>query len=283
MKSRPICTTTTKSFSRSVLTVSDTFDHLTPSDDESGARHRTPACASGRYVVLERLGVGGMGHVYLGDDTRLHRKVALKCLIASASSGDLRSRILHEARAAARINHPNIAVVHDVVEHDGRPFLVMEYVEGENLAAVLRRERPAVDTILLDGPPARVRARRPRTRKGIIHRDLKPANIQVTPDGSVKILDFGVAQAMSVAVDRVRGEHDGGRVMPLSTSPTLRSGRGADRCIPARRPTCRRSRCSASAIDQRSDIYSLGVVMLRDGDRPSSVLHRQPARRRAGV
>ena len=80
----------------------------------------------GPYVVLEPLGVGGMGHVYLGNDTRLHRKVALKCLIASASGGDLRSRILHEARAAARINHPNIAVVHDVVEHDGRPFLVMD-------------------------------------------------------------------------------------------------------------------------------------------------------------
>ena len=88
--------------------------------------------------------------------------------------------------------------MHDVVEHDDRPFLVMEYVEGENLAAFIKRERPPVETIVtlvrqLASALAAAHA------KGIVHRDLKPANIQVTPDGSVKILDFGVAHAMSAA------------------------------------------------------------------------------------
>ncbi|HET9830275.1 MAG TPA: protein kinase, partial [Vicinamibacterales bacterium] len=132
-------------FLESVLTVSDTFEGTSGAvadrdqlfDIQIGDR-------IGPYVVLDRLGAGGMGHVFLGNDMRLHRKVALKCLSASASASELRSRLLHEARAAARITHPHIAIVHDVVEHESRPFLVMEYVEGESLAAYMKRERPTV-------------------------------------------------------------------------------------------------------------------------------------------
>src|SRR6476620_8272499 len=100
--------------------------------------------------------------------------------VASSSAADIRSRILHEARAAARINHPNIAVVHDVVEHDGRPFLVMEYVEGENLAQSLKRERPSVDKILAIGRQLSS-ALTAAHANHIIHRDLKPANVQLAP------------------------------------------------------------------------------------------------------
>src|SRR5207248_2915171 len=95
-----------------------------------------PGTRVGPYVILDRAGRGGMGEVFLGSDPRLHRKVALKCLIASPHDTDARrARALYEARAAARIAHPNVATVHDVVEQDGRAFIVMEYVEGESLAA----------------------------------------------------------------------------------------------------------------------------------------------------
>jgi len=255
-------------FLETVLTVSDTFDHLTPSDEEP-APDIDPGVRVGRYVVLERLGAGGMGRVYLGDDTGLHRKVALKCLIASGSNDDLRAKILHEAQSAARINHPNIAVVHDVVEHEGRPFLVMEYVEGESLAAVLRRERPAVEKILSMGRQL-ASALTAAHGKGIIHRDLKPANIQVTPDGSVKILDFGVAQAMSVAANE-SGDHAPAVSVPQGTSATLRSGRGVI-MHPGTPAYMSPEQMFGKPIDQRSDIYSLGVVLyeMATGHRPYS-------------
>jgi serine/threonine protein kinase len=215
-------------FLESVLTVSGTFDSTAGAsakrdqllDIEIGTR-------IGPYIVLDRLGVGGMGHVFLGNDMRLHRKVALKCLSASASASELRSRLLHEARAAARITHPNIAIVHDVLEHEGRPFLVMEYVEGESLAAVMKRERPSVPR-MLDMLRQLASALGAAHGKGIIHRDLKPANIQVTPQGSVKILDFGVAHAISAAATGA------------TAGPMLTGGS----CIRERRRTCRPSRCS---------------------------------------
>src|SRR5262249_12035236 len=95
-----------------------------------------PGAQVGPYVILGRLGRGGMGQVFLGNDPRLDRRVALKCLIASPiAADDRRHRILREARAAAGINHPNVATVHEFVEHAGRAFIVMEYVEGESLAA----------------------------------------------------------------------------------------------------------------------------------------------------
>jgi serine/threonine protein kinase len=255
-------------FLETVLTVSDTFDHVTPSNGEP-APDIDPGVRIGRYVVLERLGVGGMGRVYLGDDTGLHRKVALKCLIASGSNDDLRAKILHEAQSAARINHPNIAVVHDVVEHEGRPFLVMEYVEGESLAALLRRERPPVEKILSMGRQL-ASALTAAHGKGIIHRDLKPANIQVMPDGSVKILDFGVAQAMSVAAIE-SGDQSTTAAASSGTSATLRSGRGVI-MHPGTPAYMSPEQMFGKPIDQRSDIYSLGVVVyeMATGHRPYS-------------
>src|SRR6185437_14390514 len=107
-------------FLESVLTVSDTLDSTNAADEAGQLPDIHAGDQIGPYVVLDRLGAGGMGHVFLGNDTRLQRKVALKCLIASASAAELRSRILHEARSAARIIHPNIAIVHDVVEHEDR-------------------------------------------------------------------------------------------------------------------------------------------------------------------
>lgn len=97
----------------------------------------------GPYLILERIATGGMGRVFLGTDPRLRRRVALKCLLDSRATGaNIRSRILDEARAAARVSSPHIAAVYDVVEQDARVFIVMEYVEGESLSARLMRGRP---------------------------------------------------------------------------------------------------------------------------------------------
>ena len=150
--------------------------------------------AVGPYQILSQLGAGGMGEVYLGHDPRLQRRVALKCLtVTEAQSGELHTRILREARAAARLNHPNIAAVYDVLEQDDRTFIVMEYVEGESLAARIAREPMPLDQVRAMGrqlASALVAAH----AQGVIHRDLKPANIHVTSDGSIKVLDFGVAK-----------------------------------------------------------------------------------------
>jgi hypothetical protein len=201
--------------------------------------------------------------VFLGNDTRLQRKVALKCLSAPVSASELRTRILHEARAAARVTHPNIAIVHDVVEHENRPFLVMEYVEGESLAALIKRERPPVEriiTMLRQLASALAAAH----GKGIVHRDLKPANIQVTPDGSVKILDFGVAHAISAAAS---GLSDSGLTVRLSTTSVSNERRVMHPGTPAYMSP---EQMFGREIDQRSDIYSLGVIVyeMATGRRP---------------
>ncbi|HUK36110.1 MAG TPA: serine/threonine-protein kinase [Vicinamibacterales bacterium] len=253
-------------FLESVLSVSDAFGTSSSDEDARQLPDIQGGHQIGPYVVIDRLGIGGMGHVFLGNDMRLQRKVALKCLVASASATELRSRILHEARAAARVTHPNIAIVHDVVEHENRPFLVMEYVEGESLAALLKRERPSVDRILtmlrqLASALAAAHG------KGIVHRDLKPANIQVTPDGSVKILDFGVAHAISAGSTNTT---------PSGPALTLRlpTSSVSERRVmhPGTPAYMSPEQMFGREIDQRSDIYSLGVIVyeMATGRRPYS-------------
>ncbi len=251
-------------FLESVLTLSETFESTLGA---SGERSQMPDIEIGDrigpYIVLDRLGAGGMGHVFLGNDIRLHRKVALKCLSASAPASELRSRLLHEARAAARITHPHIAIVHDVIEHESRPFLVMEYVEGESLAALIKRERPSVERIL-DMLRQLASALTAAHSNGIIHRDLKPANIQVTPQGSVKILDFGVAHAISAAATGGTGALLTLR-MPTTTVSSER--RVVHPGTPAYMSP---EQMFGREIDQRSDLYSLGIIVyeLATGRRP---------------
>ena len=184
-----------------------------------------PGTRIDRYIVLDRLGEGGMGKVYLATDTELHRKVALKCLTSREPQKDLRRKLLDEARAAGQINNPNIATVYDVVEHDERAYLVMEYVEGENLANVLRRERLPLHRTLQIGREL-ASALGAAHAKAVVHRDLKPANVQVMHNGSVKVLDFGVAQAISFLTSRsthgAAVEHDRFAPQP-GTAPCRRS------------------------------------------------------------
>jgi serine/threonine protein kinase len=217
----------------------------------------TSASRVGPYVVVHRLGRGGMGEVFLARDSRLDRAVALKCLLAAgAAPQDLRDRVVREARLAARINHPHVAAVHDVVEHDGRTFMVMEYVEGESLAAVLKRE-PLAEGRVVELGRQLAAALAAAHRVGIIHRDLKPANIQVTPDGSVKVLDFGIATAYAALA-----------------SATTKTAAGVDtHAAPVHAGTpgyMSPEQMLGLALDERSDIFSLSVVLfeMATGRRP---------------
>ena len=185
----------------------------------------------GHYRVVAQLGRGGMGIVYGAEDSRLGRAVALKVLPASiAGDGERRRRFLREARAAAAINHPNIATIYEVGEADGRLFLVMERIEGTTL-----RER-------LAGPPLdQTEALRLARQialglarahdKGMIDRDLKPENVMITRDGDVKVLDFGLAKLRAPIAPGTTSTRRGRR--------SRRRGASWERpatCPPSRRP-----------------------------------------------
>jgi tetratricopeptide (TPR) repeat protein/TolB-like protein len=212
----------------------------------------------GVYEIGSLLGAGGMGEVYLGYDPRLARRVALKCLTSTeAGSPEGHARIMREARAVARLTHANIAGVYDVLEEQGRTYIVMEYVEGVSLSAhIAGGPRPPVEVRALGRQLASALAA--AHAHGVVHRDLKPANIQVMHDGSIKVLDFGVAKlASSLAhtVDATTGGPAadatvaGNPGTPIYNAPEQLAGRPAD---------------------VRSDIYSAGVVLFQvsTGRRP---------------
>src|SRR4051812_24522236 len=149
------------------------------------------------YRVVALLGSGGMGEVYRAEDLRLHRTVALKTIRTDTDVEDGTARLLSEARAASALNHPHIAVVYEIghAHRGGQPlaFIAMEYVEGTTISAMAAERQLDVDTVL-DLFEQIADALAEAERHGIVHRDLKPDNVVVTPGGSVKVLDFGVAQ-----------------------------------------------------------------------------------------
>src|SRR5438067_312521 len=148
----------------------------------------------GRYEILSQLGAGGMGEVYLAEDTRLHRNVALKILPAElAANRDRMERFVREAKSAAALNHPNIATIHEIGESDGVNFIAMEFIDGATLREKIHQEQTDLRKLLrylqhVAEGLAKAHA------AGIIHRDLKPDNIMITRDGHAKILDFGLAK-----------------------------------------------------------------------------------------
>jgi len=146
------------------------------------------------YRITEKLGQGGMGEVYRAEDTVLGRQVAIKVLPdIFAGDPERLARFEREAKLLASLNHPNIAAIHGLEAHEGTRFLVLELVEGQTLSERLKKGRIPLDETLAicrqiaEGLEA-------AHEKGIIHRDLKPANLKVTPEGKVKVLDFGLAK-----------------------------------------------------------------------------------------
>jgi serine/threonine protein kinase len=168
----------------------------------------------GSHEIIALLGKGGMGEVYRARDTKLKREVAVKILPPEFSRDPARvSRFQREAEVLASLNHPNIAAIYDLQEANDTRFLVLELVEGETLAERLQRGAiPLDESVKLAMQIAE--ALEAAHEKGVIHRDLKPANVKITPDGQVKVLDFGLAKALENSPMNTT----------LSNPPTLVSG-----------------------------------------------------------
>jgi tetratricopeptide (TPR) repeat protein len=212
----------------------------------------------GPYRIVRRLGAGGMGEVFLADDTRLGRKVALKTLSASgdAQPAETRRKLLREARAAARLNHPNIAAVYDVVELGDEAHIVMEYVSGETLAQRLAAG-PLLPAAVVDLGVQVADALVEAHGAGVIHRDLKPANIALGPAGKPKILDFGLAHNRTLDLSG-------------STGPLSVDGHGASRVVVGTPHYMPPELLLGHSMDERGDVYSFGVTLfeLLTGQRP---------------
>src|SRR2546423_8508964 len=147
----------------------------------------------GRYEIRSQIGAGGMGEVYLAQDTKLDRKVALKILPAEVAADRNRmERFVREAKAAAALNHPNIAHIYEIGEHDGTNFIAMEFIDGQTLRELIRHQTDLRKLLrhLQHAAEGLAKAH----AAGIVHRDLKPENIMVKRDVTGKILDFGLAR-----------------------------------------------------------------------------------------
>src|SRR5437870_8559859 len=154
----------------------------------------SPDTSLSHYRIVSKIGAGGMGEVYLAQDTKLDRRVALKILPAElAANRDRMERFVREAKSAAALNHPNIATIHEIGESDGVNFIAMEFIDGATLREKIRQEQTDLRRLLrylqhVAEGLAKAHA------AGIVHRDLKPDNIMITRDGHAKILDFGLAK-----------------------------------------------------------------------------------------
>jgi eukaryotic-like serine/threonine-protein kinase len=211
----------------------------------------------GPYEIVSPLGAGGMGEVYRARDTRLKRDVAIKVLQAGfVLDGDRRGRFEREAEFLASLNHPHIAAIYGVEESPGGPALILELVEGETLADRLRRGAiPIAEAITTASQIAL--ALEAAHERGIIHRDLKPANIKLTPDGTVKVLDFGLAKAL----DTSTGNEDPGRPFPLSDSPTVSVAGTRAGVLLGTAAYMSPEQARGQPLDGRTDIWAFGCVL----------------------
>jgi eukaryotic-like serine/threonine-protein kinase len=225
----------------------------------------TPGNRLGVYEIVAHIGEGGMGAVYRARDTRLNRDVALKVLPDEFACDDDRlARFTREAQTLASLNHPNIAHIHGLEESGGVRALVMELVEGDDLSQRSARGAIPVDEAL---PIAKqiADALEAAHQQGIIHRDLKPANIKLRPDGTVKVLDFGLAKAFAPAQDPASTMHRS--LSPTITSPAMLTGAGI---VLGTAAYMAPEQAKGREADKRSDIWAFGCVLyeMLTGRRP---------------
>ncbi|HVF47211.1 MAG TPA: protein kinase [Pyrinomonadaceae bacterium] len=211
----------------------------------------------GHYRIVSKLGKGGMGEVYLAEDTNLERRVALKILLAEIANDETRvRRFVQEAKAASALNHPSILTVHEIGSVEGSPFIVTEYIKGETLRDRLSKGsmtlREALDVTMQVAA-----ALSAAHSAGLVHRDIKPENIMLRDDGIAKVLDFGLVKLtenrknIADSADATRVKTDPGMVMGTASYMSPEQARGKD-------------------TDARTDIWSLGVVLyeMLAGDSP---------------
>ncbi len=233
----------------------------------------------GAYEILSPLGAGGMGEVYRARDTRLGRDVAIKVLPADRLTDEARRRrFVQEARAASALNHPNIVTIYEIESADAVDFIVMEYVPGKTLEALMRQRMRLAEILRVAMQLADALAR--AHAAGIVHRDLKPANVVVAPEGVVKVLDFGLAKLM--ATEEVSDESD---TATQDSSAPFVSGPGTIAGTPGYMSP---EQAAGGKIDARSDIFAFGSVLyeMATGRRAfagasraetlAAVLHAQP-------
>src|SRR6202163_2295569 len=206
----------------------------------------------GTYEVRSAIGAGGMGEVYQAHDTKLGRDVAIKVLPeAFAHDPERLSRFQREAKMLAALNHPNIATIHGLGQSGGTSYLVMELVSGETLSERVIRDGavPIEETLAIAKQIAE--ALEAAHEKGIIHRDLKPANVKLTPEGKVKVLDFGLAKAFE-------GETTND---DPSNSPTLSMAATMHGVILGTAAYMSPEQARGKAVDKRTDIWAFGCVL----------------------
>jgi serine/threonine protein kinase len=237
----------------------------TPAADSFGP-NLSPGLTMGQklahYEIISELGVGGMGEVYLAHDTKLDRQIALKLLPAQfAADPDRVRRFEREARAASALNHPNIVIIHEIGQDEGRHFIATEYIAGETLrqrtggGKLDQREVVAIARQVASALEAAHQA-------GLIHRDIKPENIMIWPDGLVKVLDFGLAKPIGEESESPTSAVDDHK-LTFETDPELLIG-SLNYLSP--------EQVRHENLDARTDIFSLGVVLYEmvSGARPFS-------------
>ena len=241
----------------SLLARDDSADNFLDSPPSGKSRPvLTPGQTLGRYTIGELIDRGGMGDVYRARDSHPPRDIAIKVLPPTfAGDPDRRRRFDQEARAVAALNHPNIVTLYSVEEVANLHFLTMELVEGKALADLIPRGGLPVER-LLDVAIPLADAIGAAHARGIIHRDLKPANVMVTPDGRVKVLDFGLAKLKPIAADNA-----------MTTTPPILT---ADRRLLGTVAYMSPEQAEGREVDHRSDIFSLGVLLceLTTGQQP---------------
>ena len=229
------------------------------------------------YRIASKIGAGGMGEVYLAEDTKLERRVALKILPDEfAGDPERMRRFVQEARSASALNHPNIITIHEIGDCEGSHFITTEYVEGETLSRRLQGE-PMSQRSTLDVAIQIASALQAAHDAGIVHRDIKPDNVMIRPDGVVKLLDFGIAKLTEK--NRGPADEDAATAIKSGTSPGMIVGTAAYMSPEQAR---------GKQIDHRTDIFSFGVVLYEmlslrhpfEGENSmdviGSILHKEP-------
>lgn len=246
-----------------------------------------PELSGTPYRMLDELGRGGMGTVYLVEDSRLNRRVAMKVLEAADRSGDLEQRLLREARVLAQLEHPGIVPVHDVgTLADGRIFYTMKFVQGRRLDEIARDSASLPERLRLFQkicePIAFAHS------LGVLHRDLKPQNIMVGPFGEVLVMDWGIAKVLAGSAKSAPNDGEVSASPAAATDFPLKAPPGTAQGTVVGTPgymAPEQARGEIAQLDQRADIFSLGAILqfLLSGRNGESATENHSARRLSAI